>query len=294
MKVHHANQAAAGHRKLRTPHGLARPQDIDLFRAGTTRAGAWQCYHRIGRASGGRARPDPRRRACWLENCVSECRQPAPCANAKPPAVDQTNPITPERRRRTRPARWICQTPHPPPGARRPQICGGVVRQHIHLAARQFAERWSTSRPVPSRKNMSSTSIPAPGAGCQGLLNAITVPPRRAPASSCSAGTSVSRMVVLSSTRRLWGSAWAGFGRRFTIPRTPLGSWQGGGATKPRTLTGEARILHQIRLKCLTTSANNYLFNSNLGLQRRVFRHQCRHPIDEGTRNGADAWRCGA
>ena len=62
--------------KLRTPHGLARPQDIDLFHAlaqrGLVRG---ECYTTAsGEASGGRARPHPDGRALLaLENYVSEC-----------------------------------------------------------------------------------------------------------------------------------------------------------------------------------------------------------------------------
>ena len=41
-----------------------------------------------------------------------------------------------------------------------------------------------------------------------------------------------------------------------------------------------------------TSSAYSYLF-SNLGLQRRVFRHQCRQPT-MNTRSLALTWRCGA
>lgn len=76
MKVHHGNQAAAGHRKLRTPHGLARPQDIDLFHAlaqrGLVRG---ECYTT---ASGEQVvavhGPTPDGRALLaLENYMSEC-----------------------------------------------------------------------------------------------------------------------------------------------------------------------------------------------------------------------------
>ena len=83
-----------------------------------------ECYTTAsGEASGGRARPHPRQAGpAGLENYMSECESgQRPVPNAKPPAVDQTNPTaSPEGGEELVQLGGFCKTASAP-GARRPR-----------------------------------------------------------------------------------------------------------------------------------------------------------------------------
>ncbi len=214
-----------------TPHGLARPPKTSTSFTPWHNAG-WCVASCYTTASGEQVvavhGPTPDGRALGFgRTTLSECesgQRPVPHESR----LRLTRP-TPQHHARkaaknSSSSRGFCQTPHPPPGARRPR----ANLQWRSSSARTPCDpasspgNWaSTSRPVPSRKNMSSTSTSHGSWRRVARAPARHRPsPPRAPRPALPAQEPAFREWWCCLLRgRLWVSAWGqALEGRFTIP----------------------------------------------------------------------------